>query len=78
MTKDSFQATFLDRLAISPEVCAMLGKSPEQIAHMDLREFADLVYSKGYEVTCSAWETKAGNEGKLTITADSAPSAEVA
>ncbi len=75
MPKDTFDKVFMEKLAITREVCAMLGKTAAEIAGMDLGEFADLVYSKGYEVTCSAWETPKGREGKLTITADSEPAA---
>lgn len=69
MGKNSFQAAF-KRLVITPEVCAMLGKTEGQIAKMDLRAFANLVYSKGYEVTVNSLDKRA-EEGRLTITVDS-------
>lgn len=71
MAKDSFQAAF-KRLVITPEACAMLGKTEQQIAKMDLRAFSDLIYSKGYEVTVNSFG-KRSEEGRLTITADNSP-----
>lgn len=71
MTKDTFESVFKDRLAISPEFCAILGKTPEEIAAMDTRQLAEAIHDKGYEITVRAFETPDGQEGKLTMTVES-------
>jgi hypothetical protein len=68
--KNSIEAAF-KRLVITPKVCSMLGKTENQIRDMDMKQFASAVFDKGYEISVDAYEARAGQEGNLTIKADS-------
>lgn len=69
MAKDSFDEGF-KRLVITPEVCAMLGKTENQIRKMDMRQFADCLFEHGYDFSIAARPAESIDKGKLTITTD--------
>lgn len=58
------------RLHIQPEVCAALGKTPEELADMNICAFAALCFDKGFDLSVSTEKIREGKAGKLTVTMD--------
>lgn len=71
MSKETFGSVFGSKLAITPEFCAIVGQTAEEIAAMDARQLALILHDKGYEITCHALATPKGRVGKLTMTVES-------
>lgn len=53
---------------VSDDVCRVLGAAPEQVEKMDLSQFSELVFAKGYIARVRPFELcEEGQQGGLTI-----------
>lgn len=57
-------------IEINPRVLEILGLTEEQIQPMNLREFSDAVFAKGYRITVGSTAAEP-TEGGLLITVSS-------
>lgn len=56
-------------LAVTPAVCAALGKTADEIVAMTLGQFFDMAYGRGFDVRQHGWEV-CGSDASLAIKMD--------